>query len=131
MEVLSSAPRTSATSGVCSGGVRNGTMTSSPTRKRVTPGPLRRDGGGLFGGLVFGRLGSALVRVEQAVLERDHARHRARELRVVRDDDHGGAVTLVDLEEEVVDDGARRAVEVARGLVGEQQLGREEQRTRE
>ena len=60
-------------------------------------------------------------------LHGDDAGHRLGEAEVVGDDDDGGAVLLVDLEEEVVHRVAGLGVEVAGGLVGEEELGREDQ----
>ncbi len=50
-------------------------------------------------------------------------RHLLGEGRVVGDDHHGGAALAVDAKEELVNGVARGAVEVARGLVGEHDLG--------
>ena len=54
-----------------------------------------------------------------------------REAEVVGDDDDRRPALLVDGEEEVVNRAAGRGVEVARGLVGEQELRREHERPRE
>lgn len=65
----------------------------------------------------------AVVAVDPAVFHADDAGHTLGEGRVVRDDDDGGAALAVDLEEELVDSLAGGAVEVAGGLVAEQELG--------
>jgi hypothetical protein len=58
-------------------------------------------------------------------------RHQRREIRVVRDHEQGRSALAVQLEEQIVDRLAGRAVEVAGGLVGEEQRRLEDHRARE
>src|SRR5690606_27859842 len=74
---------------------------------------------------------SDVVLLHLAVLHADDPRHALGEAGVVGDHDDGRAVLSVDLEEQVVDGLTGPAVQVARGLVREEQLGSEHERPRD
>lgn len=71
-------------------------------------------------GMRAGAAASGTVLDHHAVAEADHALRMLGEPEVVRDDDHRGAGLLVELVEQGDDLRARRAVEIARRLVGKQ-----------